>query len=121
MSRNLACKLAGAMLCNYHYLPRNVEAITAIVSRTSNACRARECDVAIKNAQCVAFVCVSTAASFVSHYEQFLYQPHFQIATVANLDLEVRYSGRDRMPSFSLLFSSKKLIFNRPALARQKL
>jgi len=55
------------MLCDYHYRPRGEEPITAIVSHTSNACRARECDFAIKNALCVAFVCVSTAASFVSH------------------------------------------------------
>jgi hypothetical protein len=69
--------------------------------------RARECDVAIKNAQCVAFICVSIAASFVSHSGQLLYQLHFYIYTVANLDPKVGYNERDRMPSFfspSLIF-----------------
>jgi len=55
------------MLCNYttsHAAKKQLLLLSVIHVMTD---RATECDVAIKNAQCVAFVCVSTAASFVSH------------------------------------------------------
>jgi hypothetical protein len=40
---------------------------------------------------------------------------------VANLDSEVRYSGKDRMPSFYPPFPSKMLIFNRYAFSKAKI
>jgi hypothetical protein len=99
MPRNITCKPAGQcyVITTTSHAAKWQLLLLSVIHLMPD--RARECDVAIKNAQCIAFICVSTAASFVSHSEQLLYQLHFYITTVANLDPEVRYDERDRMPA----------------------
>ena len=61
------CKPAGqryAITTTSHAAKKHLLPLSVIHLMTD---RPTVCDVAIKNAQCVAFVCASPAASFVSH------------------------------------------------------